>query len=95
MCSGYCHEAIPVVAAAFEIMGNKTGVYMTVVSDDPAVFEPDRLKEFGAVVANNTPNGTVFLTREEQDRRKGGDAATKQVIERKRERLKRSFFEFG
>ena len=50
MCSGYYHEAIPVVAAAFEIMGHKTGAYTTVVSDDPAMFEPDRLKQFDAIV---------------------------------------------
>jgi len=94
MCSGYYHEAIPIVAAAFEIVGNKTGAYTTVVSDDPGMFEVDRLKQFDAVVMDNTVGGTVFLTKEEQEQLKRGDSAAKEAVETKWERLKQSFTDF-
>ena len=35
-------------------MGEKTGAYTTVTSDDMSMFNPDKLKEFDAVIFNNT-----------------------------------------
>ena len=57
---GYKHSSIPYGKAAFEILGKKTGAYEPVVSDDISMFEPQNLKQFDAVVFNNT-NNEIFL----------------------------------
>jgi type 1 glutamine amidotransferase/HEAT repeat protein len=51
---GYKHSAIPRASRALEILGEKTGAYQTVQSDDPSVFLPENLQRFDAVVLNNT-----------------------------------------
>ena len=53
-CGGFFHGSIPYGNQALEIMGKKTGAYETVVSDDMAMFNPDKLKEFDGVMFNNT-----------------------------------------
>jgi type 1 glutamine amidotransferase len=54
-CEGFFHgDAILWGNKAFELMGKKTGAYTSVASDDLAMFEPERLKEFDAVIFNNT-----------------------------------------
>ena len=53
-CGGFRHGSIPWGSGAIEIMGNKAAAYETVVSDDMAVFTPDNLDPFDAMVFNNT-----------------------------------------
>jgi type 1 glutamine amidotransferase/sugar phosphate isomerase/epimerase len=53
------HRAIAYANWAFEQMGRRTGAFTTVLSRDPAVFEPERLKEFDAVFLNSTV-GNLF-----------------------------------
>jgi len=53
------HGSIPTASLAFTRMGEKTGAFETVVSKDPAVFEPESLKKFDAVFLNNTV-GNLF-----------------------------------
>ena len=53
------HRSIPTANLAFTLMGEKTGAFETVVSRDPAVFEPQSLKRFDAVFLNNTV-GNLF-----------------------------------
>ncbi len=53
-CSGFYHGSIPYGNKAFEIMGAKTGAFEAVVSDDLSNFEADKLKEFDAIILNNT-----------------------------------------
>jgi type 1 glutamine amidotransferase len=48
---GYC---IPYGEAAMRILGEKTGAYRAVVSDDLSVFLPESLQQFDAVVLNNS-----------------------------------------
>ncbi len=48
------HPSIAYASEAFTMMGRKTGAFETTVSDDPAVFERDSLKQFDAVFFNNT-----------------------------------------
>jgi len=55
-CQGFRHGVIPVAAKAFEIMGKKTGAFSTVESDDVAIFDVEKLKEFDVVILNNTTN---------------------------------------
>ena len=83
---GYFHTSIPYGKKLFEILGTKTGAYEPVVSDDAAMFEPETLKQFDAVVLNNA-NRDIFLP---------ADFAKlppeKQAEAKKREdRLKKSF----
>ena len=40
---GFKHTVIPCTSAAVEVLGRKTGAYQTVISDDPAMFEADKL----------------------------------------------------
>jgi type 1 glutamine amidotransferase len=57
---GYKHTARPYGARAFEIMGQQTGAFEAVVTDDDSLFEPERIGQFDAVVLNNT-NEEIFL----------------------------------
>jgi type 1 glutamine amidotransferase len=50
---GYVHDVIPWGSQALRILGDKTGAYTAVLSDDPAMFDRDKLFEFDAVVFNN------------------------------------------
>jgi hypothetical protein len=52
---GYRHRSIPSGKLALEAMGTSTGAYTTVVSDDPANFEPEALRGFDAVVGDRPP----------------------------------------
>ncbi len=86
---GYKHSAIPYGAKAFEIMAQKTGAFEVVVTDDLTPFEPQNLKEFDAVVFNNT-NNEIFLP-EELDKL---TQAQQEKARRRDERLKNSFVEY-
>ncbi len=65
-CEGFRHSSIPFGAAALKVMGDKTGAYESVLSDDMAMFEPETLGQFDAVVFNNT----VSLKFEKPEHRK-------------------------
>ncbi|MHC4402515.1 MAG: ThuA domain-containing protein [Planctomycetota bacterium] len=47
-------ESVACCFVAMEILGRKTGAFEAVSSGDPAVFLPERLRRFDAVVMNNT-----------------------------------------
>ena len=53
-CEGFYHDSIHCGAAALKMLGEKTGAYTAVISDDMAMFEPAKLNAFDAVVFNNT-----------------------------------------
>jgi type 1 glutamine amidotransferase len=57
---GYKHTARPFGAKAIEIMGRKTGAFEATLTEDDVLFEPQNLKQFDAVVLNNT-NEEIFL----------------------------------
>ncbi len=57
--AGFYHDAIPHGAQLFAHLGARTGAFAAVVTDDPAVFEPDSLSRFDAVLMNNT-TGEIF-----------------------------------
>ena len=57
---GYKHTARPFGAKAIEVMGQKTGAFEAVLTEDDVLFEPQNLKQFDAVVLNNT-NEEIFL----------------------------------
>ena len=59
-CNGFVHgPAIERGKVVLVMMGEKTGAYTAVVSDDLSNFEPEKLKQFDLVVLNNT-TGELF-----------------------------------
>ncbi len=66
-CEGFFHTSIPVVNKALELMGEKTGTYDVVITDDYSVFTPDKLRQFDAVCLNNT-TGLKFDLKETPER---------------------------
>ena len=53
-CNGFVHSCIDVASKAFEIMGKKTGAYDVVISDNMDMFLPENIKQFDAILLNNT-----------------------------------------
>lgn len=60
LCRGFKHDSIDIGSKTLELMGEVTGAYTAVISDDIAMFEPENLKQFDAVCFNNT-TGAIFL----------------------------------
>lgn len=56
---GHRHGSIPIGKLALSRVGEATGAYETVISDDPANFEADTLKTFDAVILLNS-TGALF-----------------------------------
>jgi len=52
--AGFRHSSIPVGVRAFTLMGDKTGAYVVEATEDPSYFEPEKLKNFDAVIMLNT-----------------------------------------
>jgi type 1 glutamine amidotransferase len=86
--NGFRHGSIPVGAAALTLMGQKTGAYTAVHSEDDSMFEPDKLKEFDAVIMLNT-TGDVF-----RPAKLPNDPAAKKAALEREERLKGSLVDF-
>jgi len=85
-CRGFVHGSIPIGAKTFELMGQKTGAYEATLTEDIALFEPDTLDQFDAVLMNNT-TGPVFmpadfddLSQADQQAARERDAALKQGL---------------
>jgi len=57
---GYVHASIPYCNEAIKEIGEKTGAYTADFSEDMAVFTPDNLKQYDAVLFNNT-TGLKFV----------------------------------
>jgi type 1 glutamine amidotransferase len=53
-CEGFVHGAINRGNAALEMIGEKTGAWQATASQDMSVFDPASLKEFDAVMFNNS-----------------------------------------
>ncbi len=66
-CEGFFHTSIPVVNKALKLMGEKTGAYDVVITDDYSVFTAQRLRQFDAVCLNNT-TGLKFDPKETPER---------------------------
>jgi type 1 glutamine amidotransferase len=52
--AGYRHDSIPVGVKAITMMGDRTGAYTALATEDEAFFEPEKLKVFDAVFMLNT-----------------------------------------
>jgi hypothetical protein len=81
---GYC---IPYGTTAFKILGEKTGAYEPVVSDDLAMFLPENIKKFDAIVLNNASGPWITPTDADMEKdafeKTGADKATVEQVLRK------------
>lgn len=59
----YAHLPVPFASKALEIIGEKTGAFQAVVSDDQTLLLPEKLAGFDALVMNNIHEREPFLPR--------------------------------
>ncbi|MEW6358376.1 MAG: HEAT repeat domain-containing protein [Planctomycetota bacterium] len=84
--NGFHHNSIPWGQECLRIMGQKTGAFEVVVSDDLSNFEPENIKQFDAICFNNTtrelflPKDVDKLPAAEQEAAKARDARLKQSL---------------
>ncbi len=79
-CNGFVHgPAIERAKIVLPMMGEKTGAFTAVVSDDLSNFEPDKLKEFDLVVLNNT-TGELFQAKGPRKPRKPNASRIKNAV---------------
>jgi len=57
--TGFRHKSVPWGAEALRVIGEKSGAYTAVLSNDPAMFDKDKLSQFDAVVFNNNCGNPV------------------------------------
>ena len=83
----YTHLPNPFAARALEVLGEKTGAFGAVVSQDPVDLLPGNLGDFDCLVMNNIHEPEPFLPRNfaelpkgEQDAARAQDAAVRQSI---------------
>ena len=83
----WTHQPNPFAEKALEILGQKTGAFQAVVSDDPRLLLADRLPQFDALVMNNIherdpflPDGLAGLKAEQQEAARKLDAEVKHSI---------------
>jgi type 1 glutamine amidotransferase len=71
-------ESVPCCFKAMEVLGKNSGAFEATCSGDPAVFLPERLEQFDAVVMNNTHEGHPLLPQDFGKLDKDQQAAAKQ-----------------
>ena len=86
--NGFRHGSIAVGAKSLAMLGEKTGAYTAVHSEDDSMFEADKLKEFDAVIMLNT-TGELF-----RPRRLPKDAEGKKAALEREERVKKNLVDF-
>lgn len=93
--NGFRHKSIPVGHTALAMLGDSTGAFEAVVSDDLANFESDRIDEFDAICFLNT-TGEVFMPRFGKDGPKLADlpGAERKEITARSERLRGNLMRF-
>ena len=82
------HGSIPVGVASLTMLGAQTGAFTATHSEDDAMFEPETLKQFDAVIMVNT-TGELF-----RPRKLPNDADEKKAVLAREERLKKSLVDF-
>jgi len=83
-------ESVATCFQALQILGRKSGAFEAVCSGDPAVFLPQNLQQFDAVVMNNTHERTPLLPRDLEAR----DAEARAAAIAQEPLLKKSLLEY-
>jgi type 1 glutamine amidotransferase len=81
---------IPFGTYAMEVLGVKTGAFEPVVSDDVAMYLPENIKQFDAIVMNNSNGPWIRPTEEDMERLKDHG----QDIDAVEQLLRRSLLEY-
>ena len=89
LCRGFRHESIPTGAAAMKILGEKTGAFTAVESDDIDMFTPEKLAGFDAVCLMSCTGELFWPANFEQL-----PAAEQEAARRRDEALKKSLLDF-
>lgn len=86
--NGFRHGSIPTAAKALAMLGEQTGAWSAVHSEDEAMFEPETLKQFDGVIMVNT-TGEVF-----RPKKLPGNPDEKKAALEREEMLKQSLVNF-
>lgn len=89
--NGFRHQSIPTGQLMMRLMGEKTGAFEAVVSDDLANFEADALATFDAVCFLNT-TGNPFLPHKKEMEKM--DDAAKSAAQERDARLRQNLMAF-
>ena len=91
--TGFNHWVVPHTAAMVEILGEKSGAFEVVSSNDIAMFEKNTLKQFDAVVLNNNcsinPRRDLFYDELSKDK-----SLSETVLTRKAKELEDNLLNF-
>ncbi len=82
--------SIPQAEYAMKLLGEKTGAFEPVVSDDVAIFLPENLKGFDAIIMNNS-NGPWIRPTDEDLGKLGAYNSVKEAVE---QALRKSFLDW-
>jgi type 1 glutamine amidotransferase len=85
--AGWC---VPFATYAMEVLGVKTGAFEPAVSDDVAMFLPENLAQFDAIVMNNSNGEWIRPTEADMERLKGHGATVDEV----EQLLRKSFMDW-
>ncbi len=87
------HAPVPYCSKTMELLGKKTGAFEAVVTADGSFFEPEKLKDFDAVLVNNWHGFNPFLpaTKKEFD---ALSADEKAKVKEREARLRKSLLDF-
>ena len=77
--SGFVHGSIPYGGEALRLLGEKTGAYTGTVSNDPAMFLSDSLKQFDGVFMVNTTGNCFMPKRVPADQKQSAKATEEQA----------------
>jgi uncharacterized protein len=82
---GFKHWCIPHTAAVVDILGEKTGAFKVTQSNDVQMFTPENLKQFDAVILNNTctrnPTRNIFIDALGKDKKDEAAALEKSLLD--------------
>ncbi len=89
--NGFRHKSIDTGKLALQLLGHNTGAFETVISDDLANFDADKLKEFSAVCFLNTTGEVFSASKKEMASMSDSDKKADQI---KVEKLQRNLMAF-
>lgn len=79
--TGYRHSSIPHGARALQRMGESTGVFEAVISDDLTQFAPGNLEKFDAVILCNTTGNWIQPTKADIEKLSAGQSLDAEAAE--------------
>jgi uncharacterized protein len=87
--SSFYHPSIPTGIKSISMMGDKTGAYSAIATEDESFFEPEKLKTFDAVLMLNTTSDINDFNNPFRPK-----TAAKGEVDEREEMLKKSLVDF-